>query len=107
LRMHYSGNARTVLHRALVYDSKAENFQTIDPWEGPDPLADLKKQGWELWTKGNLFDDETLTFRFHLHKKPDPKKPGEDYPHRYYRVASTFKGGKFVPGKPVRDPQGQ
>lgn len=107
VRREYSGNARFVHRMALSHGEAAGDFRLFNPFANNDPLTALKTQGRELWTKGNYFDEETLDFHFHLHKKPDPKKPDGDYPHRYYRVRYTFKGGKFVPGKPVHAPQGQ
>jgi hypothetical protein len=108
VRKEYSGNARFVNRMALVADITGGIPITLcNPFDATDPLAALKKQGWKHWTRGNYFDEETLTWHYHLHKGPDPKKPGEEYPHRYYSVRYTYKDGKFVPGKPMRDPEGQ
>ena len=106
VRKQYSGTGGFVDQKALMADSESGNQITLsDPLDATDPLADLKKQGWELWHRGNGFNEATLTYHFHLYKEPDPKKPGNEYPHRRYKVPYTFKNGKFVPGKPVQDPE--
>jgi len=106
VRKEYSGSAHHVHRMALTNGEAAGEFRLFDPFADSDPLAALKKEGWKPWTRGNYFVEETLTFHHRLWRAPDPKKPEDGPSDRYVRVRYSWKDGKFVPGKPERDPQG-
>ncbi len=68
-----------------------------------DPLADLTEQGWEVWHRGNFFDEETLTTFYHLYRDPAKAATRDEYPHRRVRVRYTFRDGQLWPEKPEED----
>jgi hypothetical protein len=104
LRVEAAGNSGDQNHFAISLDPKTGKFAGWDLLEAKpgeeegenDPLKAFKAKGWEIWHRGNYFDEETLTQYYNLYKPESDK--GEE---QQVKVPYTFKNGKLRPGKAV------
>jgi hypothetical protein len=99
MRRVYSGTARFVGRVAISAPDASSAFRVYPLFADDDPLIEIKKLGWEVWTRGNYFDEESLTWHYHLHRRPAKTVNEEENPHRYVRVRYEFRDGKLRPGK--------
>jgi hypothetical protein len=100
VRRTYSGTAATVDRTAITAPDATSPLRAYSLFADTDPLAELKKQGWKLWHRGNHFDEETLTWYYHLHRESAKDAEKDEYPHRAVRVRHKFRDGKLHPEKP-------
>jgi len=101
--LHYSGTAREVSRIALTSDDVDMHFRTHAIFAKTDPFADLTKQGWEFWTSGNWFDEETLVGYHHLYWDPKKGPVPNGHNHEHMTVQYVFRDDQLHPGKPVDD----
>ncbi|MFO1483505.1 MAG: hypothetical protein U1F71_09130 [Verrucomicrobiaceae bacterium] len=97
--IHYSGTGGFVDRIALTADDVDKPLRAHSIFAKTDPLADIKKQGWELWTSGNGFNEETLSAYHHLYW--DPAKGPAQGNHWFMSVPYEFRDDQLHPGKPV------
>lgn len=102
VRREYSGKAHAVARTAIAAADVNSPFRAYPLFDQKDPLAKLRKEGWEMWTSGHFFDEEKLTWFYRLYREPDKMKPNESA-HRRVSVRYKFKDGKLRPGKPKDD----
>jgi hypothetical protein len=101
--IHYSGTGGFVDRIALTADDVDRPLRAHDIFAKTDPFADLKKQGWEFWTSGNWFDEDTLTGFHHLHWDPKKGPVPSDRNHMHTTVKYEFRDDQLHPGKPIDD----
>jgi len=103
LRTDTSGTANTIIRTAITAPDAQTPLQAYEMFADTDPLAILEKQGWELWHRGNYFDEDSLTWHYHIYRDPAKGGTNEDYPHRLVHVGYSFRDGKLRPGKIEED----
>lgn len=99
VRRDYSGTANTIDRTALIAPDTSSPPRAYPLFSDQDPLAELAKEGWELWHRGSFFDEETLTWHYHLYRDPTKASSKDDYPHRLVHVRYRFRDGKLFPDK--------
>lgn len=97
--IHYSGNGGLVDRIALTADDVDKPLHAHNIFAKADPFAEIKKQGWEFWTSGNGFNEETLSAYHHLYW--DPAKGPAQGNHWFMSVSYEFRDDQLHPGKPV------
>jgi hypothetical protein len=106
VRRDYSGTADSIGRTAVTAPNATTPLRAYPLFADTDPLAELFKQGWELWHRGNSFDEETLTWHYHIYRDPTKATQKDEYPHRQLRVRYKFRDGKLWPEKPEDDEDG-
>jgi hypothetical protein len=106
VRRDYSGTANSIGWTAISAPDATAPLRAYPLFADTDPLAELTKQGWELWHRGNHFDEETLTWHYHLYRDPAKATQKDEFPHRHVRVRYKFRDGKLHPEKPEKDENG-
>jgi hypothetical protein len=87
--IHYSGTGGFVDRIALTADDVDKPLRAHDIFAKTDPFADIKKQGWEFWHRGNGFNQETLSGYHHLYW--DPKKGPAKGNHWFMTIPYEFR----------------
>lgn len=103
VRRDYSGNANFIGRMAVSAPDANSPLKAYPMFADTDALADLKKQGWNLWHRNNYFDEESLTWHYHLHRESKEASGKEQHPHRQIRVRYKFHEGKLHPEAPEED----
>ena len=103
--IHYSGTGGFVDRIALTADDVGKPLRAHDIFAKTDPFADIKKQGWESWTSGNGFNQETLSGYHHLFwdSKKGSSPKGDN--HWFMTVPYEFRDDQLHPGKPADEDQ--
>jgi len=99
VRRHYSGNSHVTKRIAVAKTDSSEQPEKYDLFDKTDPLENLQKAGWSPWFRGNFFEEDTLTFHFHLYRDVNKETPQSHTEHRFIRIPYIFRDGKLVPGK--------
>lgn len=99
--IHYSGTGGFVDRIALTADDVDKPLRAHDIFAKTDPFADLKKQGWEFWHRGNGFNQDTLRGYHHLYWDSEKGAPPNGDNHSFMTVPYEFRDDQLHPGKPV------
>jgi hypothetical protein len=106
VRRDYSGTAHWIGRVAVTAPDATTPLRVYSLFAETDPLTELTKQGWELWHRGNGFDEETLTWHYHIYRDPAKTSQKDESAHRLMRVRYKFQDGKLRPEKPEVDDDG-
>ncbi len=106
VRRDYSGTANSIARMAITAPDPTTPLRAYPLFADTDPFDELIAQGWKLWHRGNHFDEDTLTWHYHLYRDPAKATQKDEYPHRQIRVRYKFRDGKLHPEKPEDDENG-
>lgn len=99
--IHYSGTGGFVDRIALTADDVDKPLRAHDIFAKTDPFADIKKQGWEFWHRGNGFNQETLSGYHHLYWDSQKGSPPNGGSHWFMSVPYEFQDDQLHPVKPL------
>lgn len=99
VRRDYSGSANFTGRTAITATKSDPLPHAYRLFDESDPLAELRKQGWTLWHRGNFFDEDTLTWHYHLYRDPAKTPAKDEYPHAMAEVKYEFRDGKLRAAK--------
>lgn len=103
LRREFSGSGKMVGRMAITAADASSPLRARSLFAEADPLADLVKEGWVMWHRGNYFDEERLTWHYHLYRDRAKVEGKDESPHWSVRIRYEFRDGKLHPGKPEED----
>ena len=102
VRRHYSGTGRFVDRITLALKKEGGGFTRYELFENlDDSWKKLGLEGWEVWSRGNWFDEATLTDHLHIYRPPKKTLGEVNQVHAHIRIPYKFKNGKLVPQKAI------